>query len=427
MDGNTKQIIERETNMIDNDLGYYDDSAKTAKDIDDNHSGRLVEYSTDTDSDASTQERVGARAGDVSPHPAPSTPASPSPSPEQTRRNAQGEAVLGTFGSRAILYLLGEAMRREDSIRQSALQRVIRDAGAFWVSDSIPTIWSPNYYLKIYDVNNFKVSQKIAGYMAHNIKTWAQAKEVVEREQNSLAIFACGAGVINTNDPFEMRRLRHELEQCLPPLQMSNEMREFVTAPTPPPAVPIPFPRGLFSPVTTPGSPFRFPRSSVDRESNTTGKKTFCMKRRQKKIDEMFNDVVLGVAGRRVAVAGRRVDGDQSVVVIPPVVPGIAPVPAPVPVPTPTPAPVPPPAPTPLPVPAQCTSPAPAAPTPTPAPVPPQGETERVGSVKRRREECCAVYQGGRYKKKRRLDRTAPVAPTVEKEKETTNTPFLVA
>merc|ERR1711954_253565 len=272
MDGNTKQIIERETNMIDNDLGYYDDSAKTAKDIDDNHSGRLVEYSTDTDSDASTQERVGARAGDVSPHLTPGTPASPSPSPEQSRRNAQGEAVLGASGSRAILYLLGEALRREESIRQSALQRIIHDAGAFRVSDPILTRWSPNHYLKIYDVKTPKVSQKIAGYMAHNVKSWAQAKEVVEREQNGLAIFACGAGVINTDDPFEMRRLRHKLEQCLPPLQMSNEMREFVTAPTPPPAVPIPFPRGLFSPVTTPSSPFRFPRSSQDWVRNTTGK-----------------------------------------------------------------------------------------------------------------------------------------------------------
>merc|ERR1711954_99523 len=183
MDGNTKQIIERETNMIDNDLGYYDDSAKTAKDIDDNHSGRLVEYSTDSDSDASVQERAGARAGDVSPHLTPGTPASPSPSPEQTRRNAQGEAVLGAFGSRAILYLLGEALRREDSIRQSALQRIIHDAGAFRVSNPILTRWSPNHYLKIYDVNNVKVSQKISEYMAHNIRSWAQAKEVVEREQ----------------------------------------------------------------------------------------------------------------------------------------------------------------------------------------------------------------------------------------------------
>ena len=170
-----------------------------------------MQYTSDSDSDTDAQERADVRAGDdspVSPHLTPGAPASPSPSPEQSRRNAQGEAVLGTFGSRAILYLLGEAMRREDSIRQSALQRVIRDSGAFRVSDSILTSWSPNHYLKIYDVNNPKVSQKIAGYMAHNIKTWAQAKEVVQREQNGLAIFACGAGVVNTDDPFEMRRLR---------------------------------------------------------------------------------------------------------------------------------------------------------------------------------------------------------------------------
>ena len=105
-DGNTKQIIERESNKIDNDLGNYDGLAKIAKDIYDNHSGRLVVYSSDTDTD-SDNASVQERAGDLSPHPAPSTPASPSPSPEQSRRNAQGEAVLNTFGSRGILYLLG--------------------------------------------------------------------------------------------------------------------------------------------------------------------------------------------------------------------------------------------------------------------------------------------------------------------------------
>ena len=135
----------------------------------------------------------------------------------------------------------------------------------------------PNHYLKIYDVNNSKVSQKYAGYMAHSIKTWEQAKKAVEKEQEGLAIFACGAGVINTQDPFEMRKMRHELEQCLPPLVLSEQMKEFAMAPTPPPAVPIPFPRGLFSPATSPGSPFRFggspfrfPRGSQDWVRNTT-------------------------------------------------------------------------------------------------------------------------------------------------------------
>ena len=46
--------------------------------------------------------------------------------------------------------------------------------------------------------------------------------------------------------------MEHELHRCLPPLQLTQEMREFETAPTPPPAVPIPFPPGLFSPLATP-------------------------------------------------------------------------------------------------------------------------------------------------------------------------------
>ena len=68
--------------------------------------------------------------------------------------------------------------------------------------------------------------------------------------------------MVNATDPFEMARMRHELEQCLPPLEMTAQMREFMTAPSPPPAVPIPFPQGLFSPLATPLSPpqqaFRF-------------------------------------------------------------------------------------------------------------------------------------------------------------------------
>ena len=103
-------------------------------------------------------------------------------------------------------------MRREESIRQSALQRIIHDAGAFRVRDPILTKWAPLHYLKIFDVNTPKVTQKMAGYMAHRVKTWAQAKEVYERETDGLAIFACGAGVVNATDPFEMARMRHELE-----------------------------------------------------------------------------------------------------------------------------------------------------------------------------------------------------------------------
>ena len=42
----------------------------------------------------------------------------------------------------------------------------------------------------------------MAGYMANRVKTWAQAKEAYEMETNGLAIFACGAGVVNATDPF---------------------------------------------------------------------------------------------------------------------------------------------------------------------------------------------------------------------------------
>merc|ERR1711954_215562 len=135
---------------------------------------------------------------------------SPPPSPAQRRRNEQGEAILNSFSSRGILYLLGESLRREDSIRQSALQRIMRDAGAFRVRDSIITKWTPLHYVKIFDINSPKVSQKLAGYMANSIKTWAQAKKAYDWEANGLAIFACGAGVVNATDPFEIARLRHE-------------------------------------------------------------------------------------------------------------------------------------------------------------------------------------------------------------------------
>ena len=168
-----------------------------------------------------------------------------------------------------------------------------------------------------------------------------------------------------------MRRLRYDLEQCLPPLEMTDQLREFATAPTPPPALPIPFPQGLFSPLATPHSPpqeaFRFPDSFGN--GQLTGKTLPCIKRRQLRVDQMLNNVILGVEERRVARAGRR--GDQVDAI--PNVPGVAPVVA-----------APPPAPTPVPAPLQPTSPTPA-PTLTPAPVPPPEEMRE----KRQREECC--------------------------------------
>ena len=95
-DGNTKQLMKVNINERVNDPDNLDNPLKIAKDIYDNHSGRLVEYSSDSDSDNASAEE-GAR--ELSPRPI-STPASPSPSPTQRRRNAQGEAVLNSFSSR---------------------------------------------------------------------------------------------------------------------------------------------------------------------------------------------------------------------------------------------------------------------------------------------------------------------------------------
>ena len=92
----------------------------------------------------------------------------------------------------------------------------------------------------------------MAGYLAHQVRTWAEAKTLYEMETEGLTIFACSAGVMNAQDPFEIGRMQHELQQCLPPLQLTEQMREFATAPTPAPAVPIPFPPGLFSSLATP-------------------------------------------------------------------------------------------------------------------------------------------------------------------------------
>ena len=106
--------------------------------------------------------------------------------------------------------------------------------------------------MKIFDISTHKVSQKMAGYLANNIRTWAEAKEAYNLESEGLAIFACAAGAVNATDPQERRKLQHELHNCLPPLQLTAAMREFVTAPTPPPAVPVPFPQGIFSPLASP-------------------------------------------------------------------------------------------------------------------------------------------------------------------------------
>ena len=221
------------------------------------HSG-LVTYSGSESEEEENAQEVSRESLLDQPTQAvsPSALLSPTPSPTQMRRNQQAEQVLANFGSRSLLALLTESLRREESDRTMALQRVMHNAG---VRPSIKIKWSPLLCMKIFDINTHKVSQKMAGYLAYQIRTWAEAKEAYNLESEGLAIFAYAAGAVNATDPFEMRKLQHELQNCLPPLQLTAAMREFATAPTPPPAVPIPFPQGLFSPLATPPpQPFRF-------------------------------------------------------------------------------------------------------------------------------------------------------------------------
>ena len=131
--------------------------------------------------------------------------------------------------------------------RNAALQRALHDAKVFKVQTTILIKWNLLSYKRIFDINTPKVTQKMAGYLAHQVRTFAQAKQLCEMETEGLAIFSCCAGVVNARAPFEMGRLQHELTQCLRPLQLTEELRRFAMAPILPPAVQIPFPPGLFS------------------------------------------------------------------------------------------------------------------------------------------------------------------------------------
>ena len=105
--------------------------------------------------------------------------------------------MLANFRSRTILALLGESLRREESERNAALQRALHDAGAFKVQNTIPIKWNPLGYMKIFDINTPKVTQKMAGYLAHQVRTWDEAKRLYSMETEGLAIFACAARVMN--------------------------------------------------------------------------------------------------------------------------------------------------------------------------------------------------------------------------------------
>ena len=51
--------------------------------------------------------------------------------------------------------------------------------------------------MKIFDINTPKVTQKMAGYLAHQVRTWDEAKRLYSMETEGLAIFACAARVMN--------------------------------------------------------------------------------------------------------------------------------------------------------------------------------------------------------------------------------------
>ena len=85
------------------------------------------------------------------------------------------------------------------------------------------------------------------------------AKKLFDVEVEGVASFTCAAGLINKNTgAYDMAELKHELQQCTRPLQLTEELRQFATAPTPPPAIPSPPPAGLFSPRSPPPSPPAF-------------------------------------------------------------------------------------------------------------------------------------------------------------------------
>ena len=149
-------------------------------------SGRLVDYSGSEPESEGEQDRAG-----VSPTRHPSSPpssGSPSPSPEQRRRNRQAEQVLANFGSASLLALLGESLRREQSDRNMVLQRALHDAGAFRVRVTFPIMLNQYKYMKFFDIDTSKVSQKMAGYLAIKVQTWDDAKLVYKLETEGLAI-----------------------------------------------------------------------------------------------------------------------------------------------------------------------------------------------------------------------------------------------
>ena len=106
------------------------------------------------------------------------------------------------------------------------------DAGVFKVQTN--TFLNKTEITKLFDINNnsIKVQQKYAGYLAHTITSVQDAKRLFDIEVEGIAGFACVAGLVNTRiNAFEMDSLKAELQLCQRPLQLSEEVGEYITAP----------------------------------------------------------------------------------------------------------------------------------------------------------------------------------------------------
>ena len=85
--------------------------------------------------------------------------------------------------------------------------------------------WTKIKYKKIFDINTFKVQQKMCGYLAHQVTSLADAKKLFQLEIDGVAQFACQAGLINgRTNPYKMARLKYEIQHCLRPPQMTEEL-----------------------------------------------------------------------------------------------------------------------------------------------------------------------------------------------------------
>ena len=107
--------------------------------------------------------------------------------------------------------MAAERLHREDCERQAALQRATLDAGIVKVQTNpfLNDCGSAN--IEIFDIN-IKVQQKLAGYLAHQVRSVRDAKKLFDVEVEGIAGFACTAGMINTNtEAFEIDELKAEL------------------------------------------------------------------------------------------------------------------------------------------------------------------------------------------------------------------------